>query len=99
MAPNRRKPAAGRQRMTGTWALILSLFIAELLFYTWCRVQCVQVGIAIGEESRKEQELKTLQNSLRIELARLKAPERISYIARRQLGLELPEPTQVIVVP
>lgn len=81
------------------WVGVLSLFIVELLFYTYCRVQCVQTGIAIGQENQKNQELKRLQNNLEIELARLKAPERISHIARNQLALDLPEPGQVIVVP
>lgn len=85
--------------MTWIWALILVLFIGELLFYTWCRVQCVQVGIAISAERSKAEELRTLQNSLKIELARLKAPERISYIARKKLGLDMPEPSKTIMVP
>lgn len=85
--------------MTWVWALTLTLFFGELLFYTWCRVQCVQTGIAISAERRKEKELKTLQNSLKIELARLKAPERISYIARKKLGLDMPEPSKTIMVP
>ncbi len=81
------------------WGFILTLFIGELLFYTWCRVQCTQAGIAISTERRKQQELTTLANSLKIELARLKAPERISYIARHNLGLDLPDPKQTIMVP
>ena len=85
--------------MTGIWVLLLAMFIGELFFYTWCRVQSVQIGIAISEERSKEQELKTLQNSLKIELARLKAPERISYIARKKIGLGMPDPQQTIVVP
>ena len=85
--------------MTGTWVLLMSLFIVELLFYTWCRVQCVQVGIGISQETHKTEDLKTLQNSLKIELARLKAPERISYIAKTQLELDMPEPSQVVVLP
>ena len=85
--------------MTGVWVLILALFMGELLFYTWCRVQIVRVGIAISAERRKAEELNTLRNSLKIELARLKAPERISYIARRKLGLDMPEPSKTIMVP
>jgi len=92
------KKRAGR-RMTWIWATVLMLFIGELLFYTWCRVQSVQVGIAISAERRKNEELQTLQNSLKIELARLKAPERISYIARKKLGLDMPEPSKTIMVP
>ncbi len=87
------------KRMTWTWATILFLFIAELLFYTYCRVQSVQMGIAISSERRRQEELIALQNSLRIELARLKAPERISVIARKSLGLGMPDPAQIILVP
>ena len=82
-----------------TWIMILFLFIGELLFYTYCRVQCVQTGIAISSERRKQAELNALQNSLKIELARLKAPERISVIARKNLGLGMPDPAQIILVP
>jgi cell division protein FtsL len=87
------------KKMPWVWVMILALFIGELFFYTWCRVQCVQVGMAIAVERRKQGELKTLQNSLKIELARLKAPERVLYIARKKLGLDMPEPSKTIMVP
>ncbi len=95
--PNKKKQPA--KKITWIWAMLLVLFIGELFFYTWCRVQCVQVGMAISAERRKQAELKTMRNSLKIELARLKAPERISYIARKKLGLEMPEPSKTIMVP
>lgn len=87
------------KKIPWVWVMVLALFIGELFFYTWCRVQCVQVGMVIAVERRKQGELKTLQNSLKIELARLKAPERISYIARKKLGLDMPEPSKTIMVP
>ena len=96
--PNTKKKRSAK-KMTGIWVLVLALFMGELLFYTWCRVQCVQVGIAISAKRRKAEELNTLRNSLNIELARLKAPERISYIARKKLGLDMPEPSKTIMVP
>ena len=99
MAARRNLRKNPRKRFTWAWALILMLFIGELFFYTWCRVQCTQVGIAISAQRIKQQELTTLSNSLKIELARLKAPERISYIARHNLGLEMPDPKQTIMVP
>ncbi len=99
MAANRKIKSNAPKRMTWTWITILFLFIAELLFYTYCRVQSVQVGIAISSEHRKQEELLALQNSLKIELARLKAPERISVIARKNLGLGMPDPAQIILVP
>jgi cell division protein FtsL len=102
--PNTKKRADSQKKrsgknLTGVWVLILALFMGELLFYTWCRVKCVEVGIAISAERRKAEDLNTLHNSLKIELARLKAPERISYIARNKLGLDMPEPSKTILVP
>jgi cell division protein FtsL len=88
-----------KRRIALIWLVLLSLFVGELLFYTWCRVECVQTGYAISAESRKQKELQLLQNSLKIELARLKAPENISRIARERLALAMPEPEQIIVVP
>jgi cell division protein FtsL len=99
MTVNRRIAKGPGRGTTALWALLLSLFIVEFFFYAWCRMQCVQVGYAIAAESRKGQELKALQNSLNIELARLKAPERINQIARKRLGLELPTSQQMILVP
>ena len=99
MAAKRKTKNNSDRRMTWTWVMVLFLFIAELLFSAYCRVQCVQVGIAISSERNKQKELTALQNSLKIELARLKAPERISIIARGKLGLGMPDPAQIVLVP
>jgi cell division protein FtsL len=74
------------------------LFLIELLFYAWVRVQCTNSGYAMAEETKKQQALIALQNNLKIELARLKAPERIARIARNQLGLDVPKSEQIIII-
>ena len=99
MANKRKGIKRLNKQLPWQWMLIFTLFMAELFFYTWCRVQCVQVGIALSTERRKQQELSTLQNSLKIELARLKAPERVMRIAQENLGLRIPDAKQTIVVP
>ncbi len=81
------------------WGLILLTLIGQLLFYTWCRVQCVQIGYEIANETDRHQQLNALQNSLRIEMARLTSPERIAKIATDELGLKTPSPEQTIVIP
>lgn len=86
-------------RLTGVWMVLLAIFMAELLFYTWCRVQCVRTGYEIAEAAGRHQRLTALQNQLKIELAHLKNPKRIAEIARRQLGLSLPNAGQTIVMP
>ena len=78
---------------------LLTLFVLELLFYTWCRVQCVNIGYEINEQTRRHQQLLKLQGNLKIELALLKSPARIAEIARTRLGLKIPDAKQTIVLP
>ena len=77
----------------------MAVFIAELLIYTWSRVQCVKVGYEISNENNKNRNLINLQNNLKVELARLKSPERLADIARNQLGLKTPTPEQMVIIP
>lgn len=86
-------------KMLGIWAVLVSVFILQLFFYTWCRVQCVQIGYEIAEEANRYRKLIALQNNLRIELARLKSPKRIAKIAKYQLGLAMPTSEQTIIIP
>ena len=79
--------------------LLMFAFIAELLFYTWCRVQYTGVNYEITEQTARTQELSAMQDNLKIELARLKSPERITKIAQTQLGLVIPSPQQTIILP
>ena len=99
MAANRKATKRAARQIPWRWMAIFSLFMVELFFYTWCRVQYVQVGLSLSAERRKQQELSTLENSLKIELARLKAPERVMRIAHENLGLQMPDPKQTIMVP
>ena len=84
---------------TGIWIIFMAVFIAELFLYTWCRVNCIDVGYDISRETKKQNELIALQNNLKIELASLKSPERISKIAKDQLGLNAPTKSQTINIP
>ena len=77
----------------------MAVFMAELLLYTWSRVQCVQFGYELSEAADRENHLLRLRNNLKIEVAHLKSPQRITKIARGQLGLTLPKPDQLIVIP
>lgn len=86
-------------KLTGIWTLIMVLFISELFIYTWCRIQCVKTGYEISKEADKNMKLVMLQKNLKIEIARLKSPRRIAKIATQQLGLVMPKPDQVIIIP
>lgn len=86
-------------RIVIIWFIIMAVFIAELLIYTWSRVQSVKVGYEISNENNKNRNLINLQNNLKVELARLKSPERLAKIAKNQLGLKTPTPEQIIIIP
>ena len=86
-------------KMLALWLSLLCVFIAELLVYTWVRVQCVRVGYEISALTREQQRLTELQANLKVELARLRAPQRIIRIAQEKLGLTLPTSKQMMVMP
>ena len=85
--------------MTGLWIVLMVLFFVEALFYAWCRVQCVNAGYGIDRENNRHQALLKERNTRRIELARLKSPERIETIARTRLGLVMPDVQQTVTLP
>jgi cell division protein FtsL len=86
-------------KMIGIWLAIMVIFLAELWLYTWCRVQSVQLRYAISELTETHRKRIAMQNNLKIELARLKSPNRIAGIATNQLGLTMPTSEQIIIIP
>ena len=97
MNRNKKKPAANR-KLTATLFALLALFIAELFFYTWCRVQYTRAGYEITKANETRRELLTMQNNLKIEMERLKSPDRIARIAEEHLGLAPPAPEQMVTI-
>ncbi len=77
----------------------MGIFLAELMFYTWCRIQCTNTGYAIARENKKNYNHLSLQRNLEIELTQLKSPNRVARIARNQLGLDIAKPEQIRSLP
>lgn len=59
----------------------------------------MRIGYEITEEINNNQKIITLQNKLKIELARLKSPKRLAEIASRKLNLTRPTQKHVIIIP
>lgn len=93
----RREPQ--NPKVTPIYLLLMFVFIFELGFYAWCRVQCQNISYQIVEQTKRIRQLKAMQDNLKIELARLRSPQRIMKIARDQLGLKMPTPAQTVVIP
>jgi len=82
-----------------TWIILLFIFIVLLLFYTWCRIQCVQTGYEISKAVKINKKRMARNNNLKIEHAYLKSPERIAKKAKEKLGLIMPTAKQIIILP
>ena len=76
----------------------MGIFLCELLAYTWCRVQCTQVGYEISRAAREEAQLAVVQKKLQVELASLKSPERLANIAEAYMDLKMPSSRQRVVI-
>ena len=80
-----------------TWIVLLFVFIALLLVYTWCRIQFVQVGYEISKAVKINEKRIARNNNLKIEHAYLKSPERIARKAKESNKLALEELEKTIV--
>lgn len=95
----KKKASEGRHRMMFIlWIALMVFLMAELLVYTWCRVQYVRTGYEVTEATNEHERLMELHMKLQVEGARLRSPERVMRIAR-QRGLVMPDPKQVVVIP
>ena len=96
---NKKKRKQRNPKVTVIFLCLMLVFIAELLFYTWCRVQSVRLKYDITEQTAHVRQLSAMQDTLKIEFARLKSPSRIAKIAKTQLGLITPSSKQMILIP
>lgn len=95
----KKKDLKGRRRMMIIlWIGLMVFLMAELLVYTWCRVQYVRTGYEVTEATKEYQRLMELHRKLQVEEARLKSPERVTRIAQ-QRGLVMPDSKQIVVIP
>jgi cell division protein FtsL len=65
------------------------------LLYAWQHFETIQLRYQLESLRTERSQAAELNQELRLEVAGLRAPERIDIIARRQLGLTSPVPGQV----
>ena len=86
-----------KRKLTTTIAIFLWLLLSGF-GYVWCRVQVVKLGYQLSDSHQQHTRLLNDNNKLHLELARLKAPERVQRIAIEQLGLKHPTKDQIVVL-
>jgi cell division protein FtsL len=72
-----------------------SVLAAFFMLYIYQHFRCIDLSFQLEEVKAKQAEAATLNSSLKLEIASLRNPMRIDIIARRQLGLTEPLPTQI----
>ena len=66
-----------------------------LMLYIHQHFRCIDLSFQLEQVKAKQAAAATLNSSLKLEMASLRNPMRIDIIARRQLGLTEPLPTQI----
>jgi cell division protein FtsL len=66
-----------------------------LMLYIYQHFRCIDLSFQLEDLKVKQTQAAALNSELRLEIAALRDPRRIDVIARRQLGLTQPLPTQV----
>jgi cell division protein FtsL len=95
-------PRAGTFPLYRPRLLPALVFIAVLLlislFFVWSRLQFTHLEYDISSLEGRQREMQQESSRLRLEVASLRHPGRIEQAARNQMGLNLPNPAQVIAI-
>jgi cell division protein FtsL len=96
--PSRPKGTLFPAGLKGAVALGIIL-VTGVIFYIWIQVQVVNLSYDLSRAQKQRKELVEINKKLRIQLANLKAPDRIEQIALNQLGLRPPQRGQIEILP
>ncbi len=72
-----------------------ALIAACLMMYIYQHFRCIDLSFQLEDLKSKQSLSSSLNSELRLEIEGLRDPRRIDVIARKQLGLTQPMPTQV----
>ena len=87
----------GRPRLLPLLTFV-AVIMAVALFFVWSRLEVVNLQYNISSHESRLREMSQESRRLRLEAASLRNPLRIEQMARKGLGLRLPDPEQVIIV-
>jgi len=78
--------------------ILAAIFLFGLFGYGWQHYRWIQYGYRIEEAQKKKEQLVEASKQLRLERATLRSPQRIDAIARRDLGMVVPSPGQLVTL-
>jgi cell division protein FtsL len=77
---------------------LAAVFLLGLFAYGWQHYQWIQYGYRIEEAQKKKEQLTEIGRQLRLERSTLRNPQRIDAMARRDLGMVVPAPGQLVTL-
>ncbi len=80
------------------FSVILGLTLFFSLSYVWLRMQRIELAYKLSQNRQHEQELDEENRKLLYSLARLKDPNRLEEIARKDLAMRPPLPGQIVIL-
>ena len=87
-----------RVRLLALWAIAVLATAASFVAHLTLRFETVRLGYDVGQARKKQRELIESQRLLSLEAATLRQSDRIETVARGSLGMEMPDPPQIISV-
>ncbi len=76
--------------------LLVFMFIVVASVFLWSRLRVVNIGYEISRANEQRSLLMEKNNRLRLELTRLKSPEKIEKVAHEELLLGPPTGEQIV---
>ena len=83
----------------GKYGLLVAVGLALVLSHLWIRLQVVSAGYALADTRQLISALQEEHHALTIEWEAATAPGHLSQLAGDRLGLSVPRPEQIIILP
>ena len=98
-----RQTVRERERTSGDagysiWIFVAAILMMVLLIYVWSHIHMTELEYQIARELSSKEQLTEEQAKLKLELATLKAPQRIETLAKEKLQMVYPGREQVILI-
>ncbi len=83
----------------GKYGVLAAVGLALVLSHLWIRLQVVSAGYALADTRQLINALQEDHHALTIEWEAALAPSHLSQLAGDRLGLSVPRPEQIIILP
>ncbi len=83
----------------GQYGVLAAVGLALVLSHLWVRLQVVAAGYGLAETLKIINALQEEHHALTIEWEAATAPSHLSQLASDRLGLSVPRPEQIVILP